>query len=208
MKIFLPLFLVAALPAAAAQPSPQHANNRTIPKSSISKPVTTSALAPVTGKPTTTAVPNTAPAPTAAPPSPAPASSVTLTAYLSALASDVPLSKDEQTDVQSYYLNDGAKLQDILNDESLSPFEQTQQIDALRDSRNARISALLNDAGRDAQFLRIESDYRVSLVELAAQGGLVPASTPARVPEPTATTPAQAEKPTPGIQRQDAVPGT
>jgi hypothetical protein len=208
MKLFffLTFAALAAGPVLAAQPSPSHATNGTIPKSHISQPVATGALAPVTGKAGTAGGPMQAPsAPATAKPASA---SLTLDAYVAALASDVPLSKDEQTDVKTYYLDDGAKLQDILNDASLSPFAQMQQVDALRDTRNAKIVALLDDAGRAAKFGQVESDYRVALVELAAQGGLVPGSRPPNVPEPTATTPAQAEKATPGISRQAAVPGT
>jgi hypothetical protein len=202
MKTFLPFCFIAAtvMPLLAAQPSPQHANNRTTPKSAASKPVATDAPAPVTAKPAAAESPTL--------PKPSPGSSVTLDAYITQLASDVPLSKEEQTDVKTYYLDDGAKLQDILNDASLSPFAQTQQIDALRDTRNAKIAALLDDPGRAAQFSQLERNSRVALIELAAQGGLVPKSAPPHVPEPTATTPAQAEKPTPAIPRQDAAPGT
>jgi hypothetical protein len=183
MKLFffLTFAALAAGPVLAAQPSPSHATNGTIPKSHISQPVATGALAPVTGKAGTAGGPMQAPsAPATAKPASA---SLTLDAYVAAL-------------------------QDILNDASLSPFAQMQQVDALRDTRNAKIVALLDDAGRAAKFGQVESDYRVALVELAAQGGLVPGSRPPNVPEPTATTPAQAEKATPGISRQAAVPGT
>jgi hypothetical protein len=210
MKPFLPVcFIVAtAMPLLAAQPSPKHAADNATQKPAPAKPETTSNPAPGTAKPPAAQSSAASAAPAVPDAKPTPGSTVTLNAYLSQLASDVPLSKDEQNDVKTYYLDDGAKSQDILNDASLSPFAQTQQIDALRDTRNAKIAALLDDPVRAAQFSQIESSYRVALVELAAQGGLVPKSATPKVPEPTDTTPAQAEKPAPGIPRQDAVPGT
>jgi hypothetical protein len=210
MKLFLSLLFItaSAFAASAEQPSP-HAPNHPIAKSGNAKPSTRVPTAVVIQKPVPLPVPGGTSAAAAQPATkPVPAGSVTLDAYISALASDVPLSKDEQTDVKTYYLDEGAKLQAILNDASLSPLEQTQHVDFLRDALNLHVAALLGDPDRAAQFARLERSYRVSLIDLAAQGGLVPTSTPPQVPEPTATTPAQAEKPTPGIPRQDAVPGT
>ena len=211
MKLVLSLFLltlaVGASPG-ATQPGAQP-TRATVAKSANAKPSTRVPTAAVIGKQPTTPLPGgTSTAATQPPAQPAPTSSVTLDAYIAALASDVPLTKDEQTDVKTYYLDDGAKLQAILNDPSLSPFDQTQQVDALRDSLDARVEALLGDPSRQSQFVRVERNYRVALVELAAKGGLVPGAKHPIVPEPTATTPAQADKPAPGIPRVDAVPGT
>jgi hypothetical protein len=195
------ILLGAILPfatASAVQSSPAHASDA---KSHNSPPATTPTPAPATKTPDASATPPTSPAPSATP-----ASTVTLDAYIAALADQVPLSKDEQTDIKTYYLNDGAKLQGILNDATLSPLAQEQQIDDLRNARNAKIEALLADVGRQSVFLKIESDYRVALVELAAQGGLVPTSPTPNVPEPTATTAAQAEKTNPNSPRANAAP--
>jgi hypothetical protein len=155
--------------------------------------------------------PPTTPPPAATPtPAPAPAApgtpGLTLNAYLADLADSLALSKDEQTDIKTYYLDDGAKLQAILASPALSPLQQQQQVDDLRDDRNAKIEALLQDVDRQAKFLEIEGTYRVALVELAAQGGLVPTSTPPNVPQPTETPSAQASKPQPGTVNADAAP--
>ena len=192
MKIFSArcVLLGISLSALAVQALPSHAANP--------KPPT----AP--GKPADTAKPPAAPA-TPPPPAPAPASApaatptLTLDAYIADLASNLPLSKTEQTDVKTYYLNDGVKLQSILSDDSLSPLTQEQQIDDLRNTRNAKIEALLADVGRQSEFLKIEANYRVALVELAAQGGLVPSAPTPNVPQPTATPPNQADKTAPGM---------
>jgi glucose/arabinose dehydrogenase len=148
--------------------------------------------------------PAAAPAPTPAPTPSAP--SLTLDAYVADLADQLALSKDEQTDIKAYYQEDGARMQTILNDPSLSPLQQQQQIDDLRDARNGKIEALLKDVDRQAKFLQLEGAYRVALVELATQGGLVPTSTPPNVPQPTQTPSAQASKPQPGTVNADAAP--
>jgi hypothetical protein len=157
--------------------------------------------APTASSPAANLQPNVAAPAAAAAPAPPPAATPTLTldAYIADLASNLPLSKAEQTDIKTYYLNDGAKLQSILSDASLSPLTQEQQIDDLREARNAKIAALLADVGRQSEFLKIEADYRVALVELAAQGGLVPSAPTPNVPEPTATPPSQADKTAPGM---------
>jgi hypothetical protein len=159
--------------------------------------------APTASSPAANPKPNDAAPAAAAPAAPAPppaaAPTLTLDAYIADLASNLPLSKTEQTDIKTYYLNDGAKLQSILSDASLSPLTQEQQIDDLREARNAKIAALLADVGRQSEFLKIEADYRVALVELAAQGGLVPTAPTPNVREPTATPPSQADKTAPGM---------
>jgi hypothetical protein len=200
MKIFSAccILLGVALPVIAAQPSSSHATNPK-PHAPAAK------VAATTQPPAAPAAPAPAPAPSSS--APTPTSNVSLDAYIADLADQVPLSKTEQTDIKTYYLDDGAKLQSILSDASLSPLTQEQQIDALRDDRNAKIAALLADVGRQAEFLKIESSYRVALVELAAQGGLVPTAPLPNVPQPTSTPPADASKSNPNSPRADAAPG-
>jgi hypothetical protein len=195
------LFLCAILPAGTAmavQVPPPHVTNG-VPKQHASS--TTGTPAPEAKKPESPA-PVVA-ATTAAAPSP----SLTLDGYIADLADQVPLSKSEQTDIKTYYLDDGAKLQTILNDASLSPLAQQQQVDDLRDARNGKIEALLADDGRQTVFLKMEGTYRVALVQLAAQGGLVPTTPPPNVPQPTATPPADAGKTDPNSPRADAAQG-
>ena len=196
MKLPILLCLLFALPLPAAASTTNKADK------------TEATLKPATGKPAqkaTTAVLNGGgvkasaeeipPAPAQAPtPVPPPTGKATLETYLAALADEMTLSKDEKTDIQTYYLDDGAKLNGILNNDSLSPLEQTRQVDALRDARDAKIRALLGDVTRQEAFAKVEAEYRVALVELAAKGGLVPKTPPPRVPEPTAATAAQADK--------------
>lgn len=177
VSTFLFCTILTIATADAAQPSPSHANNRPIPKPAISTPASTRTLAPVTKKPeapATTTAPTTTSAQASAPAQTAtPKTGALLNAYIAELAADVPLSKDEQAGIKTAYADDAAKLKDILNNASLSPLEQTQQVDDLRDTRNARIEDLLHDADRQQKFLHIEANYRVALIELAASGGLI-----------------------------------
>ena len=212
MKKLLPLFGLAAclhLPAAAdttKEPVATPARNRTMPKEHMSSPAPTQAMATIPAKSGTPTPPPTE-VPAATPPPSVPAkASATLDAYVADLADKLPLSKSEQTDIKTYYQDDGARMQAILNDPNLSPLQQQEHIDGMRDVRNAKIDALLQDADRQAKFAQVEDAYRVALVELAAQGGLVPQTTPPNVPEPTATTPAQAEKNPAGTSNADAAP--
>ncbi len=209
MKNLLPFFglaLCLSLPAAAdttKEPVSTPAKNRTPPKEHMSSPASTKTLANIpvhsgTPTPPPTQVPNATPAPSA----PAKASA-TLDAYVADLADKVPLSKDEQTDIKTYYEDDGAKLQAILNDANLSPLQQQEHVDEMRDARNAKIDALLQDVDRQTKFDEVENAYRVALTELAAQGGLVPQTPPPNVPQPTATTPDQAEKTEPASPKAD-----
>lgn len=187
--------LLSVSSAFAAQPSPSHADNTNIPKPHISTPVSTQAAAPIVkkgseaSKPAVAAAQTPAPAPTPAPAAPAPTNGVTLDAYLQALAAAVTLSKDQQTNIKAYYLSDGAKMQAILNDPSLSPLQQTQQIDALRDQRNDTIEELLPDPASVQKFRQVEANYRVALVILAANGQLVSATPAPTAPKPAAATP-------------------
>ena len=122
----------------------------------------------------TTPVP--APAPVAAPAAP----TVTLDAYINELKSGLKLSDSETKQIEGYYVNDGAALQNILNDDTLSPLQQAQKVSDLRDARNAKIEALLFDFDRQQKFLKIEANYRVALTLLAADGGLVAAAPAAK----------------------------
>lgn len=183
--------LLSVSSAFATQPSPSHADNTNIPKTHLSTPVSTHAAAPIVkkgseaSKPAVAAAQTPAPAPAPAAPSPAPSNGVTLDAYLKALSDAVTLSKDQQTNIKSYYLSDGAKMQAILNDPSLSPLQQTQQIDALRDRRNDAIEELLPDPRSLAKFREVEAKYRVALVILAANGEMA-SSTTSSAPKPAA----------------------
>ena len=107
--------------------------------------------------------------------------------YIKDLTTTLNLSDTEKQEIEGYYGADGVQLQTILNDDTLSPLQHAQQVSDLRDARNAKIEALLNDWERQHEFLKIEARYRVALTELAATGGLV--SPP---PAPTAPAPATA----------------
>jgi len=116
----------------------------------------------------------------ATPPAPA-APTVTLDDYMKDLKSELNLSASEQQEIQSYYVADGAQMQTILNDDTLSSLQKYQQVSDLRDARNAKIKAMLNDLDRQQTFANIESKYRVTLTLLAANGQLVAAA-----PQPNA----------------------
>ena len=110
--------------------------------------------------------------------------------YMKDLADALKLSDDEKREIQTYYLADGVLLKNVLNNDSLSPLQQVQKVSDMRDVRNAKIEALLQDVDRKRTFFKVEARYRVALTELAADGGLVPApATP-----PPASAPASAEK--------------
>ncbi|HEY0257944.1 MAG TPA: hypothetical protein VGC39_10915 [Candidatus Methylacidiphilales bacterium] len=129
---------------------------------------------------------------TVAAPAPAPASQpekFKFDDYIKELADTLKLTDDEKKNVQTYYLADGISLKAILNNEALSPLQQAQQVSDLRDARNAKINALLQDVDRQQAFLKVEAQYRVALTELAAEGGLVPAPAPPPVPAPAGKAP-------------------
>ena len=105
------------------------------------------------------------------------------------LTTELKLSDSEKQEIESYYVADNEKLKSILNDDSLSPMQQAQQVADLRDARNAKIETLLDTLDRQHEFSQIEPQYRVALTLLAANGGLV--STPA-VPAPSTPAPAPA----------------
>lgn len=130
-----------------------------------------------------------APAPLAAP-APAP---FKLEDYIKELTAELKLSDTEKKNVQTYYVEDGAALKNILNSDTLSPYQQAQQVADLRSARNEKIEALLQDVDRRHAFLQIEAKYRVALTELAADGGLVAAQPPPAAPAPSDVAPGQAE---------------
>ncbi|MCE0523970.1 MAG: hypothetical protein LV480_13760 [Methylacidiphilales bacterium] len=115
-----------------------------------------------------------APAPAeAASPAPQAAAPFSLNDYIKDLTDELKLSDTEKKEIETYYVNDGPQLQTILNDDTISPLQQAQQVAAIRDARNAKIEMLLNDWRRQNEFLKIEAGYRVALTELAANGGLI-----------------------------------
>jgi hypothetical protein len=153
------------------------------------------APAPAAAPASTAAAPAPAPAPATAPSSPvAKASGALLDKFISDLSDAVKLSDDDKKEIQSYYQADGPTLQKILNDPSLSPLQQADQVADLRDKRDAKIDTLLQDPARQHEFYEVEAGYRVALTEAAADGGLSPAppapagapSAPAAPSTPTA----------------------
>jgi hypothetical protein len=109
--------------------------------------------------------------------------------YLKDLADALKLSDDEKKEIQACYLADGVLLKNILNNDSLSPLQQARQVSDVRDVRNNKIEALLQDIDRKHTFLKVEARYRVALTEVAANGELVPAPT---TPPPAPSTPTSA----------------
>jgi hypothetical protein len=120
--------------------------------------------------------PATAPASAAAPA----VSTVTLDDYISDLNDELKLSASEKKQIANAYVNDAPALQNILNDDTLSPLQQAQKVSDLRDARNAKIEALLFDFDRQQKYLQIEANYRVALTLLAANGGLAAAAPAAK----------------------------
>jgi len=119
--------------------------------------------------------------PAATPPATAPASAKPaskLDGYMDELAAALKLTDAEKKKIEGYYFDDGVQLQTILNDDTLSPLQQVQEVSGLRDARNVKIEALLDDLDRQHEFPEIEARYRVALTELAANGGLVAAQPP------------------------------
>jgi hypothetical protein len=144
------------------------------------------AAAPATNAPPAAAAPANKTGATNAPASTPPTTTLApapgvlkLDDYLKDLKAKLDLSDSEQKEIESYYTNDGDQLKTILNNDTLSPLQQADQVAALRDTRNAKIEALVHDLDRQHEFLKIEARYRVALTELAANGGLVAAAPPA-----------------------------
>ena len=152
---------------------------------------------PVTKAPTHTKksrTPSAAPAPaTAVAAAAAKSSPPVLDAYLKELNDTLSLSPNEKSEIQNYYLTDAPKLTSLLNDPSLSPLQQEEQVSDLRDRRNARIEALLEDVDRRHEFFKVEAAYRVALIDAAADGRLAPAAPPAAAPAPSDIAPGKAE---------------
>jgi hypothetical protein len=114
------------------------------------------------------------------------------------LTDALKLTAEEKNDIQTYYLADGTVLRDTLNDESLSPLKQAEKVAELRDTRDEKIEALLQEVDRQREFFEVEDRYRVALTEAAMEGGLLPAGALPAVPTPTGTLPGAAE-PTPTV---------
>jgi len=102
--------------------------------------------------------------------------------YLKELTDTLKLSDEEKKAIQTYYLSDGMLLKNILNNDAISPLQKAQQVSDVRDARNTKIEALLQDDDRQRAFLKVEAQYRVALTVLAADGGLVPALPPSVAP--------------------------
>jgi hypothetical protein len=137
-----------------------------------------------------TNAPPAAPAPPpakAAAPAPAPAASI-LDDYITELTATLKLTDDEKKKITGYYLDDGATLKAILNNDALSPVQKAGQVSGLRDTRNAKIERLLQDVDRQHAFFPIEARYRVALTEFAADGGLAPAEPALAAPPAPAPT--------------------
>jgi hypothetical protein len=189
LSLAAPTVTFAAAPAAKAAPAAAAAVEKNAKPNNLDAGKT--AAAP-NAAPTTNAASATPPAAVPETP-PTPASGVTLDAYIKDLTSELKLSAAEAKEIEDYYADDSSALNKILNDASLSPLQQTEQVDAMRDARNDKITALLEDTVRRHAFMEMEATYRVALIELAADGGLVPApGTPAAKPAPATPAPAPA----------------
>ena len=149
---------------------------------------------PPPAKPGTPA-PTTPPAPAAAP---APA---ILDDYITVLTTTLTLSDADKKAIHDLYTADGAALQKILNDDTLSSLQKAQQVADLRDVRNTKIDQILHDLDKQKAFSETEAVYRVSLTEFAADGGLAPTPPPApsSAPEPAPNTTVAPPSQTPAI---------
>jgi hypothetical protein len=175
----------ANAPSAPGAQGPSGSNGIT----TAGKPVTKAPNTPPPAAPD----PSAAPAPPQAPPSKVAANSPVAKAggsildkFISDLSEAVKLNDDEKKEIQACYQADGATLQKILNDASLSPLQQADQVADLRDQRDAKIDALLQDPLRQHEFYTVEAAYRVALTLFAADGGLAPAPAASTPPPPPA----------------------
>ncbi len=167
-KILFCLALVVAV-TGAFSPAPAATNSSTSTANAKAKKT----LAPPAPAPATVAsAPSTNAPAEAAPPAP----TFKLDDYIDVLKTELKLSDLEVKTITAYYVTDGDKLKQILNDDTLSPLQQAQQVADLRSERNDKISDLLHDLQRQHAFLDLEAQYRVALTELAANGGLVAAA--------------------------------
>jgi hypothetical protein len=143
------------------------------------------ASAPAAAQDQKPAMPAQSPPPTNAAPvsvPPAEPAGLKFDDYLKDLGDTLKLTDEEKKSIQADYFADDARLENILNNDSLSPLQKARQVSGLRDARNARIEALLGNADRQRAFLQVEARYRVALTELAADGGLVAAPPPPPAP--------------------------
>ena len=148
-----------------------------------------------------TSAPASTPATNASTASPMQARATVFSSYLDELGTTLKLSATEKKDIGGYYEADGVPLRNILNNQSISPLKQAQQVFDLRNQRNGKIEALLADADRQRDFFQVEANYRVALIESAAKGGLVPPGAALVVPAPSDTAPADANAaPNPDVQ--------
>jgi len=160
-------------------PAPKQANAKAAPKAQSpntemakkgkakEKPVTASA---------TPANPAATAAATPAPAAPAMAAAkqtqTVLDHFLQDLDDALKLTAEQKKQIQSYYLADAAPLHSILDDPSSSPLQQAQQAADLRNRRNARVESVLADVQQQHDFYTVEANYRVALLEAAADGTL------------------------------------
>ena len=185
--------LLSATTAFAAQPSPPHASNTNIPKAHLSTPVKTRAAAPIVktsaaSKPAVAAsqTQQATPAPAQAA-APAPKPSGVFRRLSQGADRGRAALQGRAGRHQNYYLDDGAKLQAILNNpDALAPAAdaagRSDPRCAQRDDRGAP-----DRAGRQQKFFAIEAKYRVALVILAADGGLARPCRRRAAPKPAAT---------------------
>jgi hypothetical protein len=151
LSLAAPTVTFAAAPAAKAAPAAAAAVEKNAKPNNLDAGKT--AAAP-NAAPTTNAASATPPAAVPETP-PTPASGVTLDAYIKDLTSELKLSAAEAKEIEDYYADDSSALNKILNDASLSPLQQTEQVDAMRDARNDKITALLEDTVRRHAFMEM-----------------------------------------------------
>jgi len=170
------------------------------------------AAEPATAPPPATPAPTNKPA-TKTPPPAAPVeaalpvtSKLKATDYFDALANGLSLTDPEKKEITDIYEADGAAIQKIGNDASLSSLQKAQQIADLRDTRNSKIEDILHDIDRKKAFHDVEVVYRVDVTVIALDGQLlpppppapaIPAPAPAAAPTPAKSEPAPAAKPAP-----------
>ena len=141
----------------------------------------TVAFAATNAAPATPAKPKAPAAPTP-PPAPAASAPLKLEDYINDLAKTLQLSDTDKKSIEDIYVADGDPMKTILNNDTLSPLQQAQQVSDLRDVRNAKIEAVLTDSTKQHEFLSLEAKYRVALTMLAAADGWVAAPPPAPAP--------------------------
>jgi len=187
-----------APPAAPAAPAPAKEKSKKAAPQAKANPAEAKNKQPASA---TNAAPVAAPMPEAASPS----GPLKFDDYLKELSDTLKLTDDEKKSIQSYYLADGEMLKNVLNNDTLSPLQQAQQVSDARDVRNAKIGALIGNDDRRRAFFGVEARYRVALTELAADGGLLPAPpVPASAPVPTTVAPAPAPAASAPVEKASA----